>query len=91
MLAGGTGTLTSFNTAPLDPPWLVSRWYGPWRGFQTVPECSASTQGLSTPWWKETATTTENREGHAGSVTSVTYQKYELLKMEKKTDSRRLH
>lgn len=31
------------------PPWFVSRWYSPWRGFQTIPECSVLTQGLSTP------------------------------------------
>lgn len=42
--------LTSFNTAPPDPPWFVSRWYSPWRGFQTVPKCRVWTQGLRTPW-----------------------------------------
>lgn len=35
------------------PPWFVSGWHSPWRGFQTIPECSVSTQGLSTPCAEE--------------------------------------
>lgn len=31
------------------PPWFVSRWRSPWRGFQTIPECTVLTQGLGTP------------------------------------------